>query len=269
MGHRLVGFARAWPVTAYVVAGAILFLLSSGFVRYGREPIVIDAGTMAGELERRADEAGRDLSSEEREEAIQRFVDEEILIREAHRRGLHLRTSRARERLLRRMRSALSQGIPQPSRAQLRAYFGTTADRYQMNEAISFVHVFFSDPTSAPADAEVLEALTRGADPRGFGEPYWLGSVLQQVPRDRLAAAMGNGFTEDVFALAPGLWSGPMASNRGIHFVQVLDRIPSAIPEFELVEGVVRFDWVSDKRIDIVDRRLGRIQARYEVERPR
>ena len=269
MIHRLVGFARAWPVTAYVVAGAILFLLSSGFVRYGREPIVIDAGTMAGELERRADEAGRDLSSEEREEAIQRFVDEEILIREAHRRGLHLRTSRARERLLRRMRSALSQGIPQPSRAQLRAYFGTTANRYQVDEAISFVHVFFSDPTSASADAELLGALTGGADPRGLGEPYWLGSVLQQVPRDRLAAAMGNGFTEDVFALAPGLWSGPMASNRGIHFVQVLDRIPSAIPEFELVEDVVRYDWVSDKRIDIMDRRMGRVQARYEVERPR
>ena len=268
MGSRFFKFVRAWPLTTYVASAAGLFFLTSAFFPYGREPIVIDARTIAGELELRADERGRDLSADERAEAIRRFVDEEILIREARRRGLHLTTSRVRERLLRRMRAALSQGIPQPSRAQLRAYYNTNASRYQVGEAISFEHVFYSDSATAPTAAQVRSLLDGTGDPRGMGERYWLGNVVAQVPRDRLAAAFGPTFARDVLNLAINTWSGPLTSNRGVHYVRVLERAEPTIPDFELVEAAVRLDWMTEKRNELMGRRLDRMRARYVVTLP-
>jgi hypothetical protein len=123
MLQRLRQFSQARPLLSFVLAGGVLFLLSSAVFEYGRETIVIDAPTVSGMLEARADRLGRDLTPEEEDEALQAYIDEEILLREAYRRGIHLTNARARYRLLRRMRLELGAGIPEPSRAQLRAYY--------------------------------------------------------------------------------------------------------------------------------------------------
>ena len=127
---RIRGIVSAYPLTAFLAAGGVLYLLSTIVVRYGGETIVIDTRLANGIVNSAADRLGRDLTPDERSEALARHLDEEILVREAHRRGLHLESPGARSRLLRRMRVELSQGLPEPTRAQLRAYYRTNAARY-------------------------------------------------------------------------------------------------------------------------------------------
>ena len=266
MLQRLRELAYATPLSGFLVLGGLLYALAMTFLPLGRERFVIDVRTIDGVLESRADRVGRDLTAEERDAAVQDHIDEEILLREAHRRGIHLRHSPSRSRLIRRMRLELTRGLPTPSRAQLRAYYRTNAARYQTGESVTFTHAFFSSDSPARPDTDdVLRALNAGADGTTIGERFWLGHVLERVDRDRLAVGLGDDFASSVFALPPERWSGPIESSRGVHFVMVLERHAPRVVEFDIVEPTVMADWMVDKRDDVTDRRMGRIRDRYRV----
>ena len=262
-----MAFRRALPLLGPLLVGGGLFLAFGPFLPSSKEVIEVDARSIEALQNERADRLGRELTPSERTETIRRYVDEEILVREAYRRGLHLTDPGVRARLLRRMRLALSEGIPEPSRSQLRAYYSSNSERYLVDESITLTHVFWAaDSDNQPARPEVpLEALKAGADFRRMGERFWLGPVLPQVTRDRLAGALGAEFAGRVFDLEPGVWTGPVQSTRGVHYVAVVERHPPMIPPFESLEDYVRAEWLSEKRADLMDRRLDRMTAGYKI----
>lgn len=251
-----------------LLAGVVLFALARPLLPLPGEPIVVEARTLDDILEREADGLGRDLTPDERDARIQRHVDEEILLREAYRRGLHQASAPVRARLLRRMRLALSEGIPQPSRSQLRAYFNTNSARYRTPESVTFAHVFYERGASTlPEDPGApVHALARGDDFSALGDAFWLGPVLGPIAQERLAATLGPEFAEAVFRLPVGEWRGPMESSRGTHYVAVVERHEPTIPPFESVEALVEQEWLTERRADLVERRLSRMRARYRIE---
>jgi hypothetical protein len=229
---------------------------------------VVDARTVDEITETRADALGRDLTPDERAETIQRHVDQEIVLREAYRLGIHETDAMTRARLLRRMRAALSEGVPMPSRSQLLAYFNTNSATYQMPEAVTFAHVFYqagSDRLPQELGAP-LAALADGADFGTMGDRFWRGPVLAEIGQGQLAGALGPGFAAAVFALPAGEWRGPFESSRGTHYVAVVERMPPRIPPFEAVEARVAADWSFARVRDLQDRRLDRMRLRYDVE---
>ena len=235
----------------------------------GKEAISIDADTLEGVLEAQRGRLGRELTEEDEARAIQDYVDEEILVREAHRNGWHLENGRVRQRLLLAMRTTLTEAPPEPMRSELRAYFQANVDRYRLPESVSFDHVFFAtDSPAAPASPDAfLSSLRAGNDWRTLGEPYWRGASIERESQYQIAGGFGDAFAERVFALEPGGWVGPIASNRGTHYVRVTDRFESELPEFEAVDRIVRMDWVTSRTEEARARRLSRLAERYEIER--
>ena len=122
-------FWRREPLLSFAATGGVLFFILAPNLPWGRETIRIDARTAAAIVERRANLEGRELSEEERDRAIEDYVREEILVREAYRNGWHLQNGRVRQRLLLAMRTALSEDVPAASTAELRAYYQANADR--------------------------------------------------------------------------------------------------------------------------------------------
>ena len=120
-------------------------------------------------------------------------------------------------------------------------------------------------PESTSLMAEQVAATYGGVDFLEIGDPYWLGPVLRGVTRDRLAAALGSELAEQAFDLPPDRWVGPFESGRGIHYVRVVDRSPPMVPELELVQGQVEFDWYNERRAEVTDRKLERMSAGYDV----
>ena len=137
----------AWqrqPFLACLAVGATAWVVSALVLPAPRERIVVDARTVQSVVERRADFLGRDLTPEERDEAIEARIDEEILLREAYRRGLHLSNGRVRARLLRRMRQAINTEVLPPTPAQVRAYYSANRARYPaaaLDDIESFVRM--------------------------------------------------------------------------------------------------------------------------------
>jgi parvulin-like peptidyl-prolyl isomerase len=255
------------PVIGSLALGAVLFLLAALVLPEPRERLVIDSRTVQTVLERRADRLGRELSPEEREEAIQDYVDEELLVREAYRRGLHLTNGSVRRRLLGKMRLGMNAEVPQPTFAQLRAYFNANSERYQIPEAVTFAHVYFEREGPEGVDeAALFEALAAGADFRALGDRFWLGPVLARITQERLAGTLGVEFAEAVFGLTPGAWAGPLESSRGAHYVYIVERHLPSLPELETIEDYVRVDWLNERRLEVSQRKLERMVARYRIE---
>ncbi len=257
-------FWRREPFLSFSIVGGLAFLVLSPHLASNKEIIVIDARTRDSVIERRTNLEGRELTSEERDQAIADYLRDEMLVREAHRNGWHLENGRVRQRLVLAMRTALNEDVPEPSLAQLRAFFRATADRYRVPPSVTMAHVFF-EVDSSHDPQRVLASLREGRDFRDMGDPFWLGAKFLRMTETRLAGALGESFAASVFALSPGSWSGPIASNRGLHYVRVETRHDPELPPFEVAEPHVRLDWDNTRRAEIYERKMERMREDYVI----
>jgi len=257
-------FWQREPFLSFSIFGGLMFLLLLPYLASNKETIVIDARTRDSVIERRTNLEGRELTSDERDQAIADHLRDEMLVREAHRNGWHLENGRVRQRLVLAMRTALNEDVPEPSLAQLRAFFQATADRYRVAPSVSLAHVFF-EAGSSHDPQQVLASLRDGRDFREMGDASRLGAQVVRVTETRLAGALGESFAANVFALAPGSWSGPLDSSLGRHYVRVETRHDGELPTFEVAEPHLRLDWDRTRRAEIYERKMERMREDYAV----
>ena len=159
---------RREPLLHFLVLAALLFALDHVFSRAQKEKIVVGRQTVDYLVQQREDLELRELGPEERREAVEAFVEDEILYKEAYKRGLDKGDSRMRRNLIRKLRGLLIGEIEPPTEAQLTDFYQTNRERFVRQETLTLDHVFFSDAAQVPQD--LLEQLRAGADHRAFGE---------------------------------------------------------------------------------------------------
>lgn len=219
--------------------------------------------------EERADLLGRTLTESERQRLAEDWVDQEVLVREAYRRGLDRDDPVIRHRLVEKMRVLLREKPREPSPAELLAYYKEHPERYRSPARVSLEHVFFFKGGAAAGGLPVrLQELRRGADFRKMGDRFWLGPVLQGVTEVELERVLGAALAKAVFALEPGTFSGPYESIRGLHLVRVTAFQPSAQAPFEAVESAVREDWHEANERDALAGQITELKKRYRTQGP-
>lgn len=270
-GGRLVRLAAGIlrePLVGFTLAGLAMFSVM-GFDDAGdeRPTIEISAATIDDVLSYRSEILGRALALEEKQALIDDFVAQEILVREAAARGLHLHDSRVRARLVAKMAFLLEDEPPEPGAADLAARLTAEPGRYQTPMLITFDHVFFSDDRGAAAAA--LASLVDGsAEPADLGVTFWLGQRMERYTLPQLLTVLGYGFTGRIRNLPRGEWTGPVRSARGWHLVR-LETVyePERLAEPELTRRLTE-DWKAARRADSRRRRLADLRATYDVRLP-
>jgi len=263
--HRLRAVARD-PILHFVLLGALAFAVYTGLTPKATETIVVPAETLRGLEARRAGILGRPLTDEERTRIKNAFIEDEILMREAYRRGFDRSDSRVRDRLLTLMRGTLDETVPDPDRQQLETYFREHIDRYWDQESITFDHVFFPQGSEAtPADAPAfLDLLARGAfappaDPRtGIAE-------TRTATPGEIQTAMGPEASRRLLGAPSGTWAGPIDSPVGVHYVKITERRSLPKPTFETMLAYVRGDWELEQREAIRSRKIAEIGEDYRI----
>ncbi len=114
---------RREPLVWFAVLGGALGVAWVLLAPAPAETVRVESETLRSLEKQREDLLGRPVTDEERQQARDSFVDEEVLLREALRRGLQWSDGRVRQRLTRIMRASMSETVPDPSVAQLQAYF--------------------------------------------------------------------------------------------------------------------------------------------------
>lgn len=226
-------------------------------------PIVVETERMTAIAQRRL---GRAPTAAEVDAEAQRFVDEEVLFREALARGLERDDPMIHERIAARMTYVLAEAavIPEPTDAQLRSWFDAHADRYNAPERIDFTHVFIANGDPQVAD-ELAAKLAAGASPDTMGDAFSGGRKY----RGRKAADLAEQFGPEFATLAsqpPSTWVR-RRSRHGLHLVRV-DKLEAARHgEFATAKLEVRREWLEEQRALASEAALKQLRAHWQVER--
>jgi hypothetical protein len=165
LGADLTIAKSSWlrePLLHFAVLAGLLFLADYQASRAQKHEIVVSRQTAEYLIKQREDLKMRELSAEERQAAIDQFIEEEILYNEAYKRGLDRGDSRMRRNLILKMRGLLASEVDDPSEEELLAWYRQNIDRYTISESWSFEQVFFSDPAAVPDS--LLIRLREGLD---------------------------------------------------------------------------------------------------------
>ena len=259
------------PVVHFFAIGAILFALQGGrgdpsldrVIRVSAERVA----ALRSDFELRR---GRSPTPAESAALARRFVDEEVLVREALALGLDRDDLIVRRRLVQKMEFLirdLSQ-IEEPGDAALEAYLLDHADRYVRPPRVDLTHVFLGGHRGENLEAnssEVLAALARGEDPARLGDPFIVGRSVRQRSERQLRDFFGFDFAREVMNLQVAEWV-PVRSSYGLHLVRVDEHVAGAGPDLEGVRERVREDWLRDDRAEANRRALASLRSRYLIE---
>ncbi|BDI59485.1 peptidyl-prolyl cis-trans isomerase [Qipengyuania nanhaisediminis] len=169
--------------------------------------------------------------------AIDKFVRDEVLYREAIRLGLDQGDAVVRQRMVAKMDMSATAAAEtaQPSEEVLRAWYEDNADRYGGEQLVSFEQAFFTSVEAAGA--------ARSGPVRG--QPISLPESLADKTLREIANLFGEQFARALSSLEPSdQWQGPIPSGFGWHLVR-LTRTRAAPARFEDVRSRVESDWRS------------------------
>jgi len=258
------------PLMRFLVIGAVLFAGIS-LVRADQRPtITIDAAEIEQLVSYWRQQSHREPDREELKAIINERVDEEVLAEEAKRLGLDRDDMIIRRRLAQKMAFASEDtvAIPEPSEAELAAYYKANQARYAAPERVALRHVFFSDDrteVSPPvAASDGLRALQAGQ--RVTGDPSMLPLSYADVTIETLERDYGEGFAKAVAAAPVGQWTGPVESGFGLHLIRVESRQGRKVPPLAEVRDEVRIAWIEERRAVALSEQLAELRRGYRIE---
>ena len=261
--------AGAWgallrePLVHFLVLAALLFVAYGLLSPSGRDTIVVERASIDRAVAERAALLARPLTEAERHAAITTLIDDEVLLREAYRRGLD-RDAVVTRHLMQKMRYLLGEEQPEPSEADLRAFLEANRERYRAPPTVTLQHVFYADAAEVPADLQ--DQLTDGPDLDDLGNRLLtLGPRLHRYSLQDLIDLAGPEVARQVFELPVGEWQGQMSSDQGVHLVRVAERHPPEEPAFEEIEAYLRQDWLFARQEEALAEKLTELRANYRI----
>lgn len=206
---------------------------------------------------------GRSPTDAELDTAIDAFVREEVLYREALRLGLDEGDAIVRRRMVSKMdlSASLAAETAEPTDAVLQAFLNENSERYAGQSSsrakVSFEQALFSSQSAARS------ALQSGSV---SGNSTSLPARVDgEVIRD-VEARFGVQFASALAAIEPNEdWQGPVQSGFGWHLVRLTDREVGE-PNFDQLRPVLANDWRSDQIAQRKERAYETLRSAYRID---
>ena len=252
------------PLLHFVLLAILLFLADYIWSSLQKEKIVIDQQTIDFLIKQREDLELRKLTSLERQETIDAFIEDEILYSEAYKRGLDKGDSRMRRNLILKMRGLLVGDVEPPTEEELRDYFQFHQAEFDYPATVSLEQIFFRDPPEVPD--LLLKELRAGLDPTTVGDvTTQFGRSLPRMSKNNLVATLGPDAARAILGLTDEQWHGPFESIHGTHFVRTIDRKPPRQVSFEEVRSYLTANWLMFKSRSAIEQEIDRLRGSYKI----
>jgi len=218
------------------------------------------------------------LSQEQLESLLDSKIREEVLYREALTLGLDKEDTIVKRRMAQKM-DFLAEDLSdlrEPSREELKTWFGKNSERFKVPGRASFRHLYFSfdkhGKQTAEVAADALKKITGkpsgSPEAAALAESFMFQDYYGDRSFDEIAKTFGPPFAKALFHVKPGSWQGPIESGYGWHLVWVDSITPGRVPAFEEVEPDVKAEWVAEQRAGAKRKAFDAMRARYEVVLP-
>jgi hypothetical protein len=201
---------------------------------------------------------------------VESHVRDEIYYREAVAIGLDQNDPVVRRRMRQKLEVILDDmaTVNIPTDQVLAAFMRDNEERFRREARVSFAHVFLSLEKRQDLEgdaATLLAQLQAGASAEGVGDPTLLGYEFRWVMRRDVQKQFGAAFAEEVFALEPGVWTGPIFSALGGHLVMVTERQEGRMPQLAEVRSEVEREWLAVRGQELKDAAYKRLRDGYDV----
>lgn len=255
------------PLLHFVVLGVVAYFAYAELKPNTLETITVTTQTIDALIQQQESIAQYALSDEEKQLLIAGHIEDEILLREAYKRGFDKNDGRVRRRLLGIMRSSMTEVIPEPSAGQLRAFYEENKEEYMSGPSRSFQQIYFSFTSEKlPADPEqFIQQLENSTNISGLGDFIMMGEQIKKATFEYMAGSMGKPFAEQVLALPVNEWAGPIESFRGLHYVRVTETHEPELPPFENMENFLRDAYYIEKGRESQEMKIDALRQNYRV----
>jgi len=272
MTNLSVKYVLRLVVLGALLAGVVWAVQGPPGIDSNRPEILITEAEVAHQTARWERTWGRPPTNEELLKAVDSYVRNEILYREALARDMDREDPRVRMALIQKMQmlaagQADARGV---SEQDLSAFFALRKEQYRIPARISLIQVFFKDGTDSQTRADSLLAQFEKQEPteivlREAGDATMIDTVQEAVTATDLEKQFGTDFTAEVLSLPAGKWSGPARSGYGLHVVKVFDREPGRIPDLSEVRDKVESDLQYEARMASQEQGFQEIAGKYRV----
>ena len=213
----------------------------------------------------------RDPSEAELAPLLDNWVRTQILYREALSLGLDKGDEMIRERITHKMNLLIfsSLQVPQPTEAQLRAFFDANQARYVQPRRYDFVGLLLDGgATREQAEANVEALSAEDADPPA----ELMARVRPYSNRDRagIAALFGPAFADSVTSMTPETWRALPIEQAGQPgwLVTLLVRVRDGKPaDYDQVRPGLVDTWMTETGRAMANKAITDLAARYTIIR--
>lgn len=254
------------PIAHFAVIAALLFAGHAVLAPSEKPTIRVDEEVVATLLRERTALALRPMTERDRLDVLEAYIAEEVLLREAYRRGLNA-TPRVRSQLVQAMRASLVGSADRPDDGELRRFFEANRARFERPATVSLSQIVFAE--GSPVPEGLADRLNAGAEAATFGD-----FVLSSGPRMRhvgvgnLVGLFGRDAAREVMAIADDHWHGPFRSAHGTHFVRIDQRHAAETPTYEQAAPYVAEEWEMARPAERLAREVAVLSRGYTIIRP-
>jgi len=265
----------AEPLAHFIVVGFVLFVTATIYQRQtDLHRIVITPAHVAQLANDYALQFGDKPDPNTLDALIKRDVHDEILFRQGQALKLGQDDEIVRRRIVQKMQFLIQDlnAPPEPTDAQLQAYYDRHAAHYATPQRATFSHIFFSSDKAGDASAKaralaVLKTLSnqtsRAPDQ---GDPFPDLYDFSAYEPEQIYRLFGHTpFSDAVETSVVGQWVGPFKSAYGWHLLYVDARENAAKPALSKVRDAVRTDYLQDAQDAANQAAFGKLARDYRV----
>jgi hypothetical protein len=209
---------------------------------------------------------------------IEARIREEVLYREALAMGLDKNDTIVRRRMAQKMDFLAEDlsALREPGEDELRAWLATHPQEFAFPPRITFRHIFFAFDRHGPATRNAADAgfaavagrPVTAADTGAPGDPFMFQDAYAERTPDQVGSVFGGKFSQALFGLKPGSWTGPIESGFGWHLIFIDTLTPGRVPQFEEVAAEEKAAWQTSQRAEFKREAYAVMRAKYEVILP-
>ena len=284
------------PLLHFILIGLGLFMVSdmmtSNAGTSDSDLIVVDRDTVLAYLQQGARATTNKaalgqqldaLSQDERAALIDRYIQDEVLYREAKALGLGQNDTAAKRRLIQQMayltRSFIDTSVELED-SDVEGYYTAHSDRYYKPPEITFSHVFIRKASEQGTQIKALTSATAllktindkrlsfnegpSHGDRFLYHPYYVAKA-----REEIRGHFGQHFAAEVFALPVDQtrWHGPLQSDHGFHLVMLTQHRAGYLPPLSEIRHNVERDTQQAQIDKAFKDALQTLIATYKIDR--
>ena len=251
------------PTVHFFVIAVVVFIVYAISNLNGDDVIELDQREIDARILMQEMVSGQPLTSEQQEFITASYVEEQILVKEAVELGLD-NDARIHDMLAQKMRHVLSGDIIQPTPTELESFYSSNSELYRAPATVSVDELILDTRNEIPIEIQTL--ISEGVNSDEILEMASGSSApLPNANHLDLSNIFAPEFADAVFQSQGNEWIGPFSSNRGQHFLRIIERSEERIPPMAEIADRVRLDWITQEEEIRLQQEVNKLWDRYEI----